>query len=248
MLWPEAEIKWFFEDLQDLSELTSKKDVLFIIGDGNVKVGSQEIPGVTGKFGLGVQNEAGQRLIEFCQENTLVIENILFQQHKRQLYTWTSPDGQYWNQTDYILCSQRWRSLVGYSPWGHRVGHDWVTSLSFTFQVFLDCLLLHSCPLYRKEHPFWVLVLEGLVGLHRTVELQLLQHYWLRHRLGLPWYWVVCLGNDRDHSTVFETVSKYCISESFVDYDGYSISSKGFLSTVVDIMVIWVKFPLSSPF
>ena len=91
----EAEVERFYEDLHDLVELTPQKDVLFIIGDWNAKVGSQEIPEVTGKFGLGVQNEAGQRLIEFCQENTLVIENILFQQHKRQLYTWTSPDGQY---------------------------------------------------------------------------------------------------------------------------------------------------------
>ena len=80
-----------------------KKDVLFIIGDWNAKVGSQETPGVTGKFGLGVWNEAGQRLIEFCQENTLVIANILFQQHKRRLYTWTSPDGQHQSQTDYIF-------------------------------------------------------------------------------------------------------------------------------------------------
>ena len=87
--------KWFYEDLQDLLELTPKKDVLFIIGDWNVKVGSQEIPEVTGKFGLGVQNEAGQRLTEFCQENTLVIANTFFQQHKRQLYAWTSPSGQY---------------------------------------------------------------------------------------------------------------------------------------------------------
>ena len=87
-----------------------KRDVLFIIGDWNAKVGSQEIPGVTGKFGLEIRNEAGQRLIEFCQENTLVIANTLFQQHKRRLYTWTSSDGQYWNQIDYILCSQRWRS------------------------------------------------------------------------------------------------------------------------------------------
>ena len=79
----------------NLLELTSQKDVLFIIGDKNAKAGSQETPGVTGKFGLGVQNEAGQRLIEFCQENTLVIANILFQHHKRRLYTWTSPDGQY---------------------------------------------------------------------------------------------------------------------------------------------------------
>ena len=106
----EAEVEWFYEDLQDLLELTPKEDVLFIIGDWNAKVGSQEIPGVAGKFGLGVQNEAGQRLTEFCQENALVIANTLFQQHKRRLYTWTSPDGQYRNQIDYILCSQRWRS------------------------------------------------------------------------------------------------------------------------------------------
>ena len=90
----EGEVEWLYEDLQDL-ELTSPKDVLFIIGDCNAKVGSQEMPGVTGKFGLGVQNEAGKRLIEFCQENALVIANTLFQQHKRKLYTWTSPDGQY---------------------------------------------------------------------------------------------------------------------------------------------------------
>ena len=91
----EAEVEWFCEDLQDLLELTPKKDVLFIIGDWNTKVGSQEIPGVTGKFGLGVRKEAGQKLIEFCQENALVIANTLFQQHKRRLYTWTSPDGQH---------------------------------------------------------------------------------------------------------------------------------------------------------
>ena len=103
----EAEVELFYEDLQDLLELTPKKDVLFIIGDWNAKVGNQETPGVTGKFGLRVWNEAGQRLIEFCQENTLVIANTLFQQHKRTLYTWTSPDGQHQNQTDYILCSQK---------------------------------------------------------------------------------------------------------------------------------------------
>ena len=91
----EAEVEWFYEDLQDLLELMYKKDVLLIIGDWNAKVGSQETPGVTGEFGLGMQNEAGQRLIEFCQENTLVIANTLFQQHKRRLYTWTSPDGQH---------------------------------------------------------------------------------------------------------------------------------------------------------
>ena len=92
----EDEVEWFYEDLQDLLELAhTKKDVLFIIEDRDAKVGSQEIPGVTGKLGLGVQNEAGQRLTEFCQENTLVIANTLFQQHKRRLYTWTSPDGQH---------------------------------------------------------------------------------------------------------------------------------------------------------
>ena len=90
----EAEAERFYEDLQDLLELTPKKDVLFTIGDWNAKVGSQKTPGVTGKFGLRMRNEAGQRLIEFCQENTLVIANILFQQHKRRLYIWTSPDGQ----------------------------------------------------------------------------------------------------------------------------------------------------------
>ena len=85
----EAEVEWFYEDLQDLLELKPPKDVLFIIGDWNAKVGSQETPGVRGKFGLGIRNEAGQRLIEFCQENELIITNTLFQQHKRRLYTWT---------------------------------------------------------------------------------------------------------------------------------------------------------------
>ena len=91
----EAEGERFYEDLQDFLEQTPQKDVLFIIGDWNAKVGSQETPGITGKFGLGIRNEAGQRLIEFCQENALVIANTLFQQHKRRLYTWTSPDGQH---------------------------------------------------------------------------------------------------------------------------------------------------------
>ena len=108
----EAEVERFYKDLDDLLELTPKKDVLFIIGDWNAKVRSQEIPGVTGKFDLGMRNEAGPKLIEFCQENALVIANTLFQQHKRRLYTWTSPDGQHRNQTDYILCSQRWRCSI----------------------------------------------------------------------------------------------------------------------------------------
>ena len=108
----EAEVERFYEDMQDLLELTPKKDVLFIIGDWNAKVGSQETPGVTGKFGLGIRNEAGQRLIEFCQENALVIANTLFQQYKRRRYTWTSPEGQHRNQIDYMLCSQTWRSSI----------------------------------------------------------------------------------------------------------------------------------------
>ena len=108
----EAEVEQFYEDLQDLLELTPPKEVLFIIGDWNTKVGSQETPGVTGTFSLGVQNEAGQRLIEFCQENALVTANTLFQQHKRRLYTWTSPYSQHQNQIDCILCSQSWRSSI----------------------------------------------------------------------------------------------------------------------------------------
>ena len=107
-----AQVEWFYEDLQDLLELTPQKDVLFIIGDKKAKIGSQETLGVTGKFGLQVQNEIGQRLIEFSQENTLVITNTLFQQQKRRLNTWTSPDGQHQNQIDYMLCSQRWRSSI----------------------------------------------------------------------------------------------------------------------------------------
>ena len=103
------QVERFYEDLQDLLDLTPKKDVLFIIGDWNAKLEGQEIPG---KFGLGLQNEAGQRLIEFCQENTLVIANTLFQQLKTRLYTWTSSDGQHQNQIDYILCSQRSRSSM----------------------------------------------------------------------------------------------------------------------------------------
>ena len=108
----EAEVEQLYEDLQDLLELTPKKDVLFIIGDWNAKVGSQEIPGVIGKFGLGVQNETGRRLTEFCQENALIIANTLFQQHKRRLYTWTSADSQYQNQMDYIHFSQRCRGYI----------------------------------------------------------------------------------------------------------------------------------------
>ena len=107
----EAEVEWFYEDSQDLLKLIPPKDIFFIIGEWNVKVGSREIPGATGTFDLAIQNETGQRQTEFCQENTLVIANTLFQQYKRRLYTWTSLDGQYQNQTD-IFCSQRWRHSI----------------------------------------------------------------------------------------------------------------------------------------
>ena len=107
----EAEVEWFYEDLQDLLENTPKMCHFHYRGLESQRR-SQETPGVTHKFGLGVQNEAGQKLIEFCQENALVIGNTLFRQHKRRLYTWTSPDGQHRKQTDYILCSQRWRSSI----------------------------------------------------------------------------------------------------------------------------------------
>ena len=104
----EAEAEWFYDDLL---ELKPKKDILFIIGGWNAKQGSQETPGVIGKFDLGVQNEAGQRLIEFCQENARVIVNTLFQQHKRRRYTWTSPDGQHRNQIDGIFAAEDGEAL-----------------------------------------------------------------------------------------------------------------------------------------
>ena len=111
-------------------------------------------------------------------------------------------------------------------------------------QVSLDLLLFaFQCPMMKRT-PFQVLVLEGLVGLHRTVQFQLLQCYLLGHRLGLQWYWMVCLGNEQRSFCHFWD----CILDSFVDHDGYSISSEGFLPAVVDIMVIWVKFTHSSPF
>ena len=91
----ESKVEWFYEDLQDLLELTPNKDVLFIIGDWNTQVGSQKLPGVMGKYGLGIQNETGLRLTELCQGNPLIIGNTFFQQHKRRLYTQTSPDGQF---------------------------------------------------------------------------------------------------------------------------------------------------------
>ena len=108
----EAEVEWFYEDLQDLLELTPPKDVLFHYRRLECKSRSQEMPTVTGKFGLEVQNKASQRLTEFCQENAVVIANTIFQRHKRRLYSWTSPDRLYRTQIDYFLCSQRWGSSI----------------------------------------------------------------------------------------------------------------------------------------
>ena len=105
-------ILWRLTKLSRNNTPPQKKKFLFIIGDWNAKVGSQEIPGLAGKLGLGIQNEAWQRLTEFCQEDALVIAKTLFQQHKRQLYTWTSPGDQYRNQIDYIICSWRWKSYI----------------------------------------------------------------------------------------------------------------------------------------
>ena len=113
-------------------------------------------------------------------------------------------------------------------------GISWLPTFSFS-------------PIWWKGHLFGVLVLEGLVGLHRTVQLQLLQHYWLWCRLGLMWYWMLCIEK-RDHFVIFEVASKYCISDSFVHYEGNSISSKGFLPTLIYLMVIWIKFSHCSPF
>ena len=118
-------------------------------------------------------------------------------------------------------------------------------NLPVTPGVFSLPTFAFQCPVMKRS--FWgVLVLKGLVGLHWTVQLQLLQRYWLGHRLGLLWYFA--LETNRDHSAVFEIASTYCISYSFVDHDGYSISSMGFLPTVVDIMVIWVKLTHYNPF
>ena len=125
------------------------EDVLFITGDWNAKVGNQEIPGVTGKFGLGVHNEAGQRLTGFGQENAQVIANTLFQQHKRILYVWTSPDGQYRNQIDYILCSQRWRSSIQSAK--RRPGADCGTDPEF----LIDKFRLQLKKVEKSNRPIW---------------------------------------------------------------------------------------------
>ena len=127
----------------------------------------------------------------------------------------------------------------------HFVLHGQVCLL---FQVSLDLLLLHSSPLWWKGHLFWVLVLEDLIGLHRTIQLQLIQHYWLGHILGLLWYWMVCLGNEQRSICCFWDYIQVLHFRSLVDYEGCSITSKGFLPTIADTMVICVKFTHSSPF
>ena len=114
-------------------------------------------------------------------------------------------------------------------------------------QVFLDFLLFVFQSPIMKRTSFWGVSSKRFVGLHRTVQLQLLQYYWLGHRLGLLWYWRVALETNRDHSVVFEIASKYCISDSLVDYEGYYTFPKGFLPTVLDIVVMWIKFAHSSP-
>ena len=118
----------------------------FIIGDWNAKVGNWEIPGVVGKFGLRVQYESQQRLTEFCQENALVIANTLFQQYKRWLYTWILPDGQYWNQINYILCSQRWRSSIQSAKARPGLDCDWDHELLIAKVKSLSCVRLFTTP------------------------------------------------------------------------------------------------------
>ena len=136
----EAEVEWFYEDLQNLLELTPYKDVLFIIGNWNAKWGSQETPRVTGKFGLGVWNETGQRLTEFCQENALVIANSLFQQDKRRLYTWTSPHGKHWNQTIIFFAAKDGEALYSQQK------QDW----ELTVAQIMNSLLPSSDLNWRK--------------------------------------------------------------------------------------------------
>ena len=171
------------------------KDVLFIIGDWTAKVGSQETLGVTGKFSLGVQNEAGQRLIEFCQENTLVKTNTLLQQQKRTFYTWTSADGQHQNQIDYILCSQRWRSSIQSAK--TRPGADCGSDHELLIAKFILKLKKvgkttrpFRYDLNQIPYDYTVEVTNGLKGL------DLIDSAW-RTMDGGPWH---CTGgNDQDH-------------------------------------------------
>ena len=156
-------------------------DFLFIIGDWNAKVGGQETPGVTGKFGLGVQNEAGQKLTKFCQENPLVIANILFQQHKRRLYIWTSPDGQYRNQLDYILCSQKWKSSIQSAKTRQGAGYNSDHELIAKFRLKLKKVGKTTRPfrydLTQIPYDYIVEVTNRLKGLYM---IECLKNYGLR--------------------------------------------------------------------
>ena len=152
----EAEVEQFYEDLQDLLELTPIKRCPFHYRGLECKSRSQKTPEVTGKFGLGAQNEAGKRLTKFYQENTLVIANTVFQQHKRRLYTWTSPDGQYCNHIDYILCSQRWRGSIQLAK--TRLGADCVSDHELLIAKFrlklkrwLSCIQKRRNTLVSKD-------------------------------------------------------------------------------------------------
>ena len=147
--------------------IKDKVYVLFIIGDWNAKVGSQETPGVTGKFGLGIQNEAGQRLIEFCQENALVIANTLFQQHKRRLYTRTSPDGQHRNQIDYILYSQRWRSSIQSAK--TRPGAD----CGSDHELLITKFRLKLKKVEKTTRPFWYDLIKSMMIIQWKLEIDL---------------------------------------------------------------------------
>ena len=147
-----------------------------------------------------------------------------------------------WNRLFGITSAFSWQNSISFCPASFCTPRP---NLPVTPGVSWLPIFAFQSPIMKRTS--WVLVLEGLVGLHRTIQFQLLQHYWSQHRFGLPWYWMVCLGN-RDHSVVFEIASKYCILDCFVDYEGYSISSKGLLPTVIDTIFIWVKFTHSTQF
>ena len=150
-----------------------------------------------------------------------------------------------WKRVSAMTSAFSWRNSVSLCPASFCTPRP---NLPVTPGIFWLPTFVFQFPMMKRTS-FFVLVLESLVGLHRTVQLQLLQHYWLGHRFGLLWYWMVCLGNEPRSFCCFEIASKYCISGSSVVYEGYSISSKGFLPTVVDMMmIIWVKFAHSSPF
>ena len=223
----EAEVDRFYEDLQHLPELTPKKDILFIIGDWNAKAESQEryleIPGVIGKFGLGVQNEAG--LTEFCQKNTLVTENTLSQQHKRQLYTRTSPDGQYQNHTDYFLCSWRRRSSIQSAKTrpGADCGLDHQLLMAkFRFKLKKTGKTTRPFRYDLNQIPYTVVVVQSLSCV------------WL---LATPWT-AACQASPS--FTIFQSLLKFISIESMMP--------SNHLSSVVPLSSCLQSFPASGSF